>query len=165
MRTLALALLITFLANVTGVAAAQDGSSNKQRLQVSIAETGIYDFCLSYEDARVKRDALMRAINQGLPVEAYSSSKPRTRCYRNSVSFVPLSAEPGLSGLTYIFTADPSGVYGCPKGVRSKRCSVGVKPIKFIKAEILYSKSRFPIFVELRDHELVDRNGTVLTER
>jgi len=148
------------------VASAQAGESlfvAKAPLQVNNQIRGIYDFCLSYEDARVERDALTVAISNDHPIERYTRTKPRTRCYRNAITFTPLEAVPTLFGKDYYFFEDPSGEYACPKGAKTKRCSVSVTDVKFIKAMIHYSKMEFPIYVLLMGQELVDGNGTVLT--
>ena len=147
-------------------APAQAGESlfvAKAPLEVNNQIRGIYDFCLSYEDARVERDALTVAISNNHPIERYNRTKPRTRCYRNAITFTPLEAVPTLFGQDYYFFEDPNGNYACPKGAKTKRCSVSVTDIKFIKATIHYSKMEFPIYVLLMGQELVDGNGTVLT--
>ncbi|MCG8358693.1 MAG: hypothetical protein MI920_24260 [Kiloniellales bacterium] len=139
-----------------------------QQLAVGTVESGIYDFCLSLEDARVHRDYRVKAIADGLSVEKYRKTRPRTRCYRNKVTFVPLEPAPNLDGMAYAYVPNPRGRYICPKyveGPKGQRCGVGTRNTRYIKADILYSKMRFPIYVELSGKNLVDKSGALLVGR
>ena len=70
--------------------AAGDNPAFTQQLAVGHVESGIYDFCLSFTDAQVRRDYLLKAISNGMGLDKYRKTRPRTRCYRNKVTFIPL---------------------------------------------------------------------------
>lgn len=130
---------------------AEDGKTGRQ-LRPNVQETGVYDFCLSFEDARIERDARTQAITKGLSLQAYRKIAPNTRCYKNTISFIPLQHEPKLDGIGYVFKTADNGRYRCPgKSKTSKRCTVATEAMTFIKAELLYGKLRFPVYVALTD--------------
>lgn len=139
----------------TGPAGAQDVQTSRL-LRPHVQETGVYDFCLSYEDARIERDARMQAVSKGLSLQAYRQIAPNTRCYKNTISFIPLEPEPKLDGVGYIFKADNQGPYRCP-GKAGKRCTVATGTMTFIKAQLLYGKIRFPVYVALTNAQLAGR--------
>ncbi|MGF1611503.1 MAG: hypothetical protein ACFCUQ_19025 [Kiloniellales bacterium] len=146
-------LILPLLAPVP--AGAQDVQTSRL-LRPNVQETGIYDFCLSYEDARIERDARVKAITQGLSLQDYREIAPNTRCYRNTISFIPLALEPRLDGVGYLFKADSQGPYRCP-GKSGKRCTLSTGILNYIKAELLYGKIRFPVYVALTNAQLAGR--------
>ena len=136
-----------------------------RRLQLDRQTSGLYDFCLSFEDAKVKRDYLARAIAKGLSVVDYIKSRPKTRCYRNAIKFIPRKPAPALDGVDYVFVADPKGRVRCPKGVSgSKTCRVDTADVRYIEATIIYSSNSFPIFVRLVDEVLVGADGRAVAQ-
>ncbi len=170
LTTAALALQPSLADDISGDDVAGDDGNPEfaQQLAVGSVESGVYDFCLSFEDARVRRDYLLKAITNGMSVSKYRKTRPRTRCYRNKVTFVPIEPTPSLDGIDYIFVSDPRGEFPCPKGVKAKpgsRCALGTRNTRIIKADILYSKMRFPIYVQLSGQELVGQDGAVLVGR
>lgn len=135
-------------------------AAGQKQVQLNRQESGVFAFCLSFEDARVERDARMKAIVDGMSVEQWWKISPNTRCYRNTITFVPLNIEPKLDGMGFVFSPDNRGAYQCPgEGQQNKRCSVSTAATRFILAELLYGKLRFPVYVELADEVLVDEAG------
>lgn len=135
------------------------------RLQVDKQTSGLYEFCLSFEDARVKRDYLRKAISKGMSIGDYIKTRPKTRCYRNAIKFIPRKPAPALDGVDYVFVADPKGRIRCPKGVTSgKTCRVDTTDVRYIEATIIYSSNSFPIFVRLVDQVLVGADGQAVTQ-
>ena len=163
MRAAALACglaVLTLLAAAT--VTAETGAS---RLQVNKQTAGLYDFCLSFEDVRVKRDYLAQAISRGMSMADYVKSRPKTRCYRNAIKFIPRKPAPALDGVDYVFVADPKGRLRCPKGITgSKTCRIDTTDVRYIEATIIYSSNTFPIFVRLVDQVLVGKDGQVVTQ-
>ena len=149
---------ILILPQLSGAPAGADDGQNGHLLRPHVQETGLYDFCLSYEDARIELDARTRAITKGLSLQAYRQIAPNTRCYKNTISFIPLAPEPKLDGIGYVFKADNLGPYRCPgKTNQAKRCAVGTGTMTFIKAELLYGKLRFPVYVALTNAQFAGR--------
>ncbi len=170
LSTVALAIQPSLADDISGDDVAGDETNPEfvEQLAVGSVESGVYDFCLSFEDARVRRDYLLKAITNGMSVGKYRKTRPRTRCYRNKLTFVPIEPTPALDGIDFVFVADPRGDYPCPKGVKAKaggRCALGTRNTRIIKADILYSKMRFPIYVQLSGQELVGQDGEVLVGR
>lgn len=148
-------LAIVILPLLPGAPARADDGVNHRLLRPNVQETGLYDFCLSFEDARIERDARNKAITKGLSLQAYRKIAPNTRCYKNTISFIPLAPEPRLDGIGYVFKADGQGPYNCPgKAGKGKRCSIGAGTLTFIKAQLLYGKVRFPVYVALTNAQL-----------
>lgn len=161
MRAAVQALGLAILAFALPASALAEAQQN--RLQINKATKGLYDFCLSFEDARVKQDYLAKAIGQGMSVARYIESRPKTRCYRNVIKFIPRKPAPALDGVDYAYVPDPKGNVRCPKGVvGAKTCRVDTTPVRYIEATIIYSSNSFPIFVQLVDQVLVGADGQVL---
>ena len=162
MRAAALACGLAVMILVAPLAASAETPS---RLQVDRQTSGLYEFCLSFEDARVKRDYLSKAISQGMSMGQYVKTRPKTRCYRNSIKFIPRKPAPALDGVDYVFVADPKGRVRCPKGVnRGKNCRIDTADVRYIEATIIYSSNSFPIFVRLVDQVLVGADGQAVTQ-
>lgn len=159
------AALACGLALLTVAIAPVVSAETPRRLQVDRQTSGLYEFCLSFEDARVKRDYLARAISKGMSVVDYVKTRPKTRCYRNAIKFIPRKPAPALDGVDYVFVADPKGRIRCPKGVtNSKTCRVDTTDVRYIEATIIYSSNSFPIFVRLVDQVLVGKDGQAVTQ-
>lgn len=158
LRTLfMLGMLAIPLAAVSHTPAAEAAGSRELRLNVQ--ETGVYAFCLSFEDFRIHRDARVQAISQGLTAQEYMEIAPNTRCYKNKITFVPLQPEPQLDGVGFIYLPASNGRYGCPDSSdKARRCNISTSAFKAIKAELLYGKLRFPVYVELIDAQLLASN-------
>lgn len=135
-------------------------AAGQKQVQLNRQETGVFEFCLSFDDARAERDARRQAIIDGMSVEQWWKVAPNTRCYRNTITFVPLNIEPKLDGMGFVFNPDNRGAYQCPgEGQQNQRCSVSTAATRFILADLLYGKLRFPVYVELSEEVLVDQTG------
>ena len=133
-----------------------------QQLTVNSKTSGVYDFCLSFEDARAERDARRSAVAKGLSLQDYEKVKPGTRCYKNNITFIPLEAAPRLDGVGFVFKQDASGPYACPAN-KSVRCAVAAGATRYIKVQLLYGKLRFPVYVQLTTERLVDTSGKLVS--
>lgn len=147
------------LAGLLASAAVRADAGTKSRfLRLNVEESGLYEFCLSYEDARIERDARRHAVEGGLSLQDYLQIAPNTRCYKNTISFIPLEPEPRLDGVGYVYKASSYGPYDCPGKANGQRCSIGTGTTTFIKAQLLYGKMRFPVYVALTNAQLAAGN-------
>lgn len=160
MRSAVLTLALTILALT--LPAASGGATAESRLKVDKLSEGVYSFCLSYEDARVRRDYLSKAISQGMSVIDYRKTRPKVRCYNNSIKFIPRRLEPKLDGVDYVYVPDAEGRQPCPKGMPRGKCTIVADAVRYIEATIIYSGNQFPIFVRMVDDVLVTADGQVL---
>ena len=127
-------------------------AADAQELKLNVQETGVYGFCLSYEDFRIERDARVQAISQGLTAQEYMQIAPNTRCYKNTITFIPLQPEPQLDGVGFIYQPAVNGEFGCPDSAnKNRRCNISTASTTAIKADLLYGKLRFPVYVELNN--------------
>lgn len=154
--------LFLFVAAITlpfvTIASAEEASKGRV-LKLNVEETGVYKYCLSFEDARVERAAREKAIGSGLSLQEYREIAPNTRCYKNTITFVPLQPEPQLDAVGFVYKPDDAGPYSCPdKNGATVRCSIGTGLTRTIKAQLHYGKMRFPVYVELTNAQLASGN-------
>lgn len=141
------------------VSAAAEEATALRLLKLNVEETGVYKYCLSFEDARVERAAREKAIGSGLSLQEYREIAPNTRCYKNTITFVPLQPEPQLDAVGFVYKPDAAGPYACPGGNGTTLgCSIGTGVTRTIKAQLHYGKMRFPVYVELTDAQLAGGN-------
>ena len=141
------------------VSAAAEEATALRLLKLNVEETGVYKYCLSFEDARVERAAREKAIGSGLSLQEYREIAPNTRCYKNTITFVPLQPEPQLDAVGFVYEPDEAGPYACPgRNGTTLRCSIGTGLTRTIKARLHYGKMRFPVYVELTDAQLAGGN-------
>ena len=139
--------------------ASAEEASYGRLLKLNVEETGVYKYCLSFEDARVERAAREKAISSGLTLQEYREIAPNTRCYKNTITFVPLQPEPQLDAVGFVYKPDDAGPYSCPdKSGATVRCSIGTGLTRTIKAQLYYGKMRFPVYVELTNAQLAGGN-------
>jgi hypothetical protein len=162
MRSAFVTVVLSILALV--VPAASGGATAESRLELNKLTEGHYGFCLSFEDARVHRDYLAKAISQGMSVIDYRKSRPKVRCYSNSIKFIPRRMEPKLDGVDYVYKPDAEGRQPCPKDLPRGKCTIIADQVRYIEATIIYSGNQFPIFVRLVDDVLVGANGQVVSQ-
>lgn len=162
MRSAVLSVLLAVLALT--FPAASGGATAESRLEVNKLTQGVYAFCLSFEDAKTQQDYLSKAISQGMSIVAYRKSRPKVRCYNNSIKFIPRRPEPKLDGVDYVYVRDPDGRQPCPKGMARGKCSITTDDVRYVEATIIYSGNQFPIFVRLVDDVLVGANGQVVSQ-
>lgn len=155
-----LAGLLAATFSVTALPHLAEGAG--QQLTVNSKTKGVYDFCLSFEDARVERDARQKAVSQGLSIQDYEKVKPGTRCYKNSITFIPLEATPSLDGVGFVFKKQADGPYACPTA-KTSRCTVASGATRYIKVQLLYGKLQFPVYVQLTTEQLVDTAGKLVS--
>ena len=161
MRSAVLSLVLASFA----LLATADAEAAQRRLEVNKLVEGVYDFCLSFEDARVKQESLAKAISRGMSLAAYGKQRPKLRCYSNSIKFIPRRLEPRLDGIDYVYKQDPQGRLRCPKGMpRGSKCTIDTRDVRYIEATIIYSGNQFPIFVRMTDHVLVGADGQVVSQ-
>ena len=162
MRSAVLTVVLALLALTLPVASG--GATAQSRLEVNKLSEGVYSFCLSFEDARVQQDYLSRAISQGMSIIDYRKTRPKVRCYTNSIKFIPRRPEPKLDGVDYVFKPDPQGRQRCPKGMPRGKCTITTDDVRYVEATIIYSGNQFPIFVRLVNDVLVGADGQAVSQ-
>lgn len=162
MRSAVMTVVLSVLALALPVASG--GATAEGRIEVNKLTQGVYSFCLSFEDARVRQAYLSKAISQGMSIIDYRKTRPKVRCYNNGIKFIPRRAEPKLDGVDYVYKPDPQGRQPCPKGMPRGKCTITTDDVRYIEATIIYSGNQFPIFVRLVDDVLVGADGQAATQ-